>query len=197
MAKDQQSRTRALLVSTTTEPNYSSYDPHPTFRITANPVSCNPDGTDIKNPSYSDYNPGPVRHGIPESALDDLQVSAFSMWTDLDGFRLIAWETVYHRPLTVELSRAQSMVKTLTRIGTTLNARQETDGLAESFGAYVARVAAAIGATLILIKRDTARNTWYTDGDYQTMSTGDGVRYINRLFADYIKTQEPAQQATA
>ena len=184
----------ALVASSYTTP---SYDPHPTFYLSAYPVTVSAHELEVRNvESWSLF--GQPTGPFAPMALADLRVSAHSMFyhsysdNEPERFSLIGWNTEYRDVFSIDARRARTMVKTLDAIEKKLAAKEAADGRPESFGRYLIRVAAAIGATKIVIK--TAGNSSsYDRNQYRFLSLADGMEWVNRQFSDYVKAETKSE----
>ena len=93
----------------------------------------------------------------------------------------LAYRTSY-----VDLHVVASMAATLRRIHKAMDKLSETLGRPATFGQFVARVAAAIGAKEMVTVQDSksGRSTW--DRDYQSWTILDGVNHIDALADNMI-----------
>jgi hypothetical protein len=103
--------------------------------------------------------------------------------------RLYGWSVEYRNVFSVELREAERMAKTLKTIHARMEKADQTYGRPATFGAYLARVAVAIGADTF-IRPDGPQRGWsYAENGQRVMSIGDGVYHIDRMIQ---KWAEPA-----
>jgi hypothetical protein len=170
------------------------------FHVYASPVTINDPnsyrsgserGDIVRNPSYD--------RSVNGLQLDDLRVSCQGnneQRREEDGRpKVYAWEVEYHSPHRVDRDRAEGMAKTLAAIERRLKALRERFGAPGSYGQFVARVAAAIGADTIL--RDNNRAQWHPDADYQQLSVGAGADYVDRIIAEWAAEADPKKEEVA
>lgn len=100
---------------------------------------------------------------------------------------LYSWQIRYSRVHSVDLNEAEAMAKTLRTIQRKLDALKAKLGREASFGAFVVRVADALGAEAIEMppyKGDPRRD----ERVYHTL--GDAVYPIDRMIHDFVNPQE-------
>jgi hypothetical protein len=164
------------------------------FHVYASPVTIGPNAWEQKCRATGEYaypdikddtvrncpGRGDVMGGL---RLEDLRVR--SQGNESDRSRsLYGWEVIGHDVYTVDLPKAEALVKTLRTIHARMTRLDEKLGRPTTYGAYLARVAAAIGAETFLTSDKT--NTWHDDADYHFHAIADGVRYVDRLIAKWV-----------
>lgn len=106
---------------------------------------------------------------VTEPALRDLKVNA-ALASNMEPVSY-GWSVEYREPYTVDLQRAEQMVKALRQIGRRQDKVHELIGRPATFGQYLARAAQALSVTTVLVERFEHRNAPYR-------SVGDEERYI-------------------
>lgn len=165
MNPDTATREIALYLTTATDANaWSSFGP--TLRVRAVPLFLTPDGP--RNPDADYPNTDPAA-----AALADLQCEASldaSAVRDYDDARLFGGSPEYRSPYRVDLARAEIMTATLRRIERHTDKVAAKYGPPDTFGAYLARFADAIGARAVI--RYAEPVTTY-HGDFQRWTPAD------------------------
>ena len=90
----------------------------------------------------------------------------------------------------LDLNEAKIAVKTLEPIQRKLTKMYDTEGKAASFGAYVNRVARAIGAVKVIVATDKATRI-ATGNVWREVSVGDAVLTVDRMAANLIAELNP------
>lgn len=122
--------------------------------------------------------------------LSDLRISSQGNNIDADR-RLYGFDVVYRDSYAVDLHAAEEMVKTLRRIDRRLAALNAKYGTPATFGAYLGRVADAIGATRFVFKRGTARGWSYSDNEHRIAEVGDGIRIVDFMATTWANENKP------
>lgn len=159
------------------------------FHITARPVLLGLDAWERQcidaGQSHGDSTHATIRNPRNDSTrgamldLQDLEISSQGE-NDRADRGLYAFSVRFRDRTFVELSDAKSMAHTLTTIFRKLDKARDEHGHPSTFGAYVARVAHAIGATQILLETST-RGSFYHDSEYRRLTIGEGADHINFL----------------
>jgi hypothetical protein len=154
----------------------------PTLRFTARPVRVTADGA-IRN--FTDTFAG--------EPLADLTITAQLDHVAADQ-RPYGWRTEYRQPYDVDLRRAQTMVTVLRKIDRGLERMRGQLGHPESFTAYLARVARALGATRFCWA--TERRGWaYDDYEHRFADADEMTYHVNRICRDFAKEHMDAGDA--
>ena len=96
---------------------------------------------------------------------------------------------------TVELETAKQAVKQLTAIDRTLAKIRATEGYADTAGAYVNRVARALGAGAMIVKASSEYHA-NTGWAYECIALGNIPYHVNQIIAAW-RTRYPLPQQTA
>jgi hypothetical protein len=154
----------------------------PTLRFTARPVRVTADGT-IRN--FTDTFGG--------EPLADLSLTAQLDHVAADP-NPYGWRTECRQPYAVDLRRAQTMVRVLRKINRDLERMRDQLGHPESFAAYLARVARALGVTRFCWA--TERRGWaYDDNEHRFADADEMTDHVNRLCRDFAKEHLDAGDA--
>lgn len=136
-----------------------------------------PLGDTIRNPRAED------------GRLDLADLEIYSQGeTTANPRRLYAWECRFRDVFSIDLRRAQRIEKTLTAIDRHFTKTAAKYGHPESYGAFVARAAEAIGADAIVIA-DSNRGWSYADNDHRILSIESGVYAINAMIAKWMRPE--------
>ena len=170
------------------------------FRIYAAPVTIGPnaweqrsriDGTyaypDIKDDTVRNCSDREMLGGL---LLHDLRVTSFAS-VEYRNQGLSQWEVIYQDVHTIDRREAEQMAKALKTIEARMKKLDERWGRATTYGAYLARVAAAIGADAMLTAQ-RPNSTWHREADYQWFSVADGVYHVDRLVTKWMTPETPA-----
>jgi hypothetical protein len=101
----------------------------------------------------------------------------------------------YHDIYTVDLRKAERMVKTLRAINGKLEKMNESRGYVTSFGEYVGRLAEAVGAKGIGIKRE--QPSQYNQATHDWLTVGDGINRINSMIWRWTEDGKPQASSDA
>lgn len=154
----------------------------PTLRFTVQPVRVTADGT-IRN--FTD-----TLGGEP---LADLAITPQLDHVAADPHPY-GWRTEYRQPYAVDLRRAQTMVTVLRKIDRGLERMRGQLGHPESFTAYLARVARALGVTRFCWA--TERRGWaHDDNEHRFADADEMTHHVNRLCRDFAKEHMDAGDA--
>ena len=160
----------ALLLRPTEDKSWSWY-----FHIDATVVMF--EGDRILNPS--DDTP---RTAPEECAMANLRIHS-QAGADMvrDGERgLYAWSFEYHDAYTVDLPRAEIMVKTLRDIRRKMDKVDARLGSADRFATYVMRVALALDISKFVVLSGT------TYDDYRVLDNGSAIYWIDAQERGFI-----------
>jgi hypothetical protein len=86
------------------------------------------------------------------------------------------------------------MAKTLTTIEKRQEKISEKYGRPATFGAYLARVAQAIGAAFIVTPTGANRGWSYSESDQRFWSIADGISHVDHLIRQWQTERERAQE---
>lgn len=87
---------------------------------------------------------------------------------------------------TMVTSTVLAVIPTLRKVEKALTRDTERYGAPASFGAYVARIATALGVSVIVgQERSNSVHGWYTDMDWRSYSAGDAVNVIDGWLRDH------------
>lgn len=98
--------------------------------------------------------------------------------------------TIEYRDTTVNLPRAEVMVATLRRISKRLDSIEAKYGAAGTFGAYVLRVADALGISAFIGEYGPAAPAW-THGQMRSMNPSEAAEWFNARIAEYNASVSP------
>jgi hypothetical protein len=179
------------------------------FHVTANPVYVGNRPRDIRA-----IDEGWQREPVPAGRitncsdepfngldLDDLRV--YSQGNDEDRSRsnedsarhLYAWEVQYDSVGRVDRSaKLRAMANTLDTLRKRMSTMANKYGEPASFGQYLMRVAQAIGATEIIIRRGANRGWSYDDCDYDHLELKHGAYQVDRIVKDWVKAGQSKPQ---
>lgn len=151
-----------------------SHDPgfSPVMRLVVSPVYVGEEGW-LRN--FTDL--------WGDEPLADLRISAQADYASEDAY---GWRVEYAQPYSVDLGRAEVMVKLLRKIQRGLDRMERDLGYAESFGAYVARVGKLLGASRYGWESDNGERSWqYSDNTYRwTDAVGMGL-HVSRVVSEF------------
>jgi hypothetical protein len=105
--------------------------------------------------------------------------------SDSANRRLYAWGVEYRNVFSVDRQSAEGMAKTLAAIERRMEAIAVKYGQPATFGAYLLRMADAIGATRIVIPAGEIRSS-YDDRQHRVLSLDDGAYAVDRLVANWV-----------
>lgn len=131
----------------------------------------------IRNPQFSVYDPDKVAH------LANLTIDAQAS-QDSEYFYYSSWNAAHFGEVyTVDLSRAESMVKTLKKIHKFLEKAEGIDGYPVDFAQFVTRVALALGIKEgnFIACKVAGRGPTYDENIYTWMNEYE--------FRDYLRTR--------
>lgn len=122
--------------------------------------------------------------------LDNLHISAIGSQSD-DPRRLFGFDVRYKDVYTLDRRNAPAFAKTLTTIDKRLDKLTDKFGNASTFGAYLARVAAAIGATQIVFAVDANKHgSSYRDNKHNIVSLRDGAYRVDRMVDEWVHERD-------
>ena len=146
------------------------------LRIVLHPVKVTADGT-IRNFSTGSWDIEP---------LADFQLSA-SVDRSVDSSAPYGWTAEYRNAFSVDLRRAEQMIKLLRKVDRGMEKLRGEWGYPATFPVYVSRVAKIIGATSFGFAVDKGRGWSYDDGEYRWTDV-DGMTYrINDIVREHQK----------
>jgi hypothetical protein len=127
--------------------------------------------------------------------LYDLEVRAIGIDGCGSGKREVVYSepVVFKRPYEVNLRTGRLMLKTLETVERRLAKLDEQVGRPATFGAFLARVARAVGADrfVFLMKH---HGSSYSDNEYQFDSIADGAARVDRIAAEWVETGLTSEQ---
>lgn len=121
-----------------------------------------------------------------EDAYADLFVSAQA---DRSSDEPYGWRVEYRNVYSVDATRAELMLKTLRRVNRKLDKMTAELGYPDTFAAYVARVAVALGVKRFYWRHGDRPPMMYSDGDY---GHGDANQMAYKLRETVKNFREPA-----
>lgn len=123
-----------------------------------------------------------------DEPMADLRISAQADYVSEDAY---GWRVEYAQPYSVDLRRAEMMVKTLRKVQRGLDRMERDLGYAESFGAFVARVGKVLGVSRYGWISEHGEVSWqYSDNTYRwTDAAGMGL-HLSRVVRDFKAQQE-------
>jgi hypothetical protein len=107
--------------------------------------------------------------------------------------RLYAWQVEYRDVFSIDARKADAMHKTLTTIARRMEKTANTYGQPSTFGAYVARVADAIGADAIVFPPPRPASS-YDDREHRIETIAHGVYCIDRMIETWTAAGQPAKE---
>ena len=126
----------------------------------------------------------------PDGEIEAIMIT--SQGSDHDS-RLYAWELGFRAHNKTTLEESEKAVALLKPIDRKLRKMYETEGNAASFGAWVNRIARAIGAESIIIWDDTRKEK--TGQGWRTYSIGNAVSQIDYDVAALIEWANELKRA--
>lgn len=202
------SNARALALTLFND-RYDSYSRTHSAELQFSVVRCSSYGTEIRGVSDWDQD---VFAGISDGALYGFRVTSWleagisTYYGDADPVtdeyrvkrRQWGESYGYHDLSRIDLRQAEAMAKVLKLVGKRLEKFREEEGQYESFGQYVARVARAIGASILLVQKNfermTSRSSAWADNGYVAHRLGDGAFAINCRVDDWLNARYPLDQ---
>lgn len=127
------------------------------------------EGRKLRNPSTTDGD-----------ELADFKVREFIN----EKYDFVHPEGAFFDAYKVEKRDAKRMLKVYNTLDKNLAKQSAKFGSAQSFGAQVARIAAALGIEYV-IRQETNGGSNYDDSEYRFSSIGDGVYILDRIVADW------------
>jgi hypothetical protein len=109
-----------------------------------------------------------------------------------DERRLYGFGVEYREPFSVDLRQAARMHTTLTTITRRMEKIANTYGHPNTFGAYLAHAAAAIGATAIVQTQDRASS--YDDRSHRISTIKDGTYAVDRMIERWRQAGHPEER---
>lgn len=196
MATTEQKTVLALRVLVEEE-NPSYYDKDGSIKILAEVVEVHPSEGETWREAVGDprvFMDRVIRNPDYRSPLSSLQVYSQGSGGEWRGRGVYAWAVEYRSPYTVDLERAEAMVKQLRHIERSLAKAAERDGQARSYGQYCLRVARAIGAQMMCWARDQRSFHTYDEMRWTFVSLPDGANHIDGLVREWIERPERERQ---
>lgn len=115
--------------------------------------------------------------------LDGLKVR--SQGADRDTPRhLYGFKVDFHEVYSVDLRKAQKMVKTLSTLDKRMEKLDQKFGRVDSFSAYLLRVAAALGATRLVISKERGRSEW--NSPYVVQDLRQGAYEVDDMVSKWV-----------
>lgn len=109
---------------------------------------------------------------------------------------LYGWQIAVESYNRIDLSDAKNAVALLTPIQRKLDKMYETEGQAASFGAWVNRIARAIGAKTIFVQNDEKARI-ASGNTYRAYTLGDSVYAVDRVTTGIVEWANPQLHAVA
>ena len=103
---------------------------------------------------------------------------------------LYAFEVDYRNVFSVNRADAEKMALSLSKIEKRMQALYDTYGNPATFGAYLLRVADAIGASRIVVARDKASS--YDDCQHRIMELSSGAQHVDGMVRTWQESHKPA-----
>jgi hypothetical protein len=108
---------------------------------------------------------------------------------------LYGWEVRYQNVFSVDAREAQLMAHTLKTIERRMAKLDEKYGRAATFGAYLARVAQAIGAEKFVHQQGASGGWSYSDSEQRKLSVADGINYVDWQVQKWVEETTPKETA--
>lgn len=122
--------------------------------------------------------------------LDDLYVN--SQGNDDDATRhLYGWEVEYRNVYTVDARKARQMADTLETINKRMDKLETKYGRPATIGAYLLRVADAIGATRMVLPSRNHGASSYRDREHVIRDLASGASMVDSLVRTWIDARIP------
>ena len=128
--------------------------------------------------------------------LDSLTVTSQGDDHPAETRRLYGWDVEYRNIYSVDARRAERMHKTLSTITRRMERTADKYGRPATFGAFLARVAEAIGADAIVLPNDR-RASSYDDRTHRILSIADGIYAVDRMIDAWANPQTETDARTA
>jgi len=123
-----------------------------------------------------------------DSGFADFVVSARA---NLDmGERTYGWKAEYQDTYTVDLQQAQAMAKHLTKVERGMAKLTERYGYADTFGAWMLRVADVLKIKQFMAWRSPPQSWGYDSGDYFVMQPTAAAYFFDEAERDFFKKDE-------
>jgi len=123
--------------------------------------------------------------------LDGLQVNSQGNNRD-EPRNLYGFDVTYRDVFSIDRRRAEHMAKTLATVEKRMDRVYAQFGSAATIGAYVARVAHAIGADAIVVLRGKSLGWSYDESDNRIMTIADGIYHVDGLARAWVQERELA-----
>jgi len=127
--------------------------------------------------------------------LDGLMVNSQGCSRDTTR-HLYGFEIEYRDVFSVDARTAERMHKTLSTIERKMSKLADQWGRPATFGQYLLRVAAALGATRIVLPRKDARDGSYADMDLRIEDLRTGASCVDYRVEQWIAAGQPATVAS-
>lgn len=113
----------------------------------------------------------------------DLGFRAYLSW-ETGAFKEVGWELEYHNVFSVDLAKAERMLKMLKRVR---KAHSDFPIAPSGFAQYVALLGAAIGIKYMVTaeNEETERRNHYPDGWYRIRPIRDAQNYVSSLLSAF------------
>lgn len=184
--------TVGLLVTTKQEQGY--------FHVSAYPVTIGPNAWEQRSRidgsfAYPDIHSRTIRNASDDlvNGLDLNNLLAYSQGHDEAADRkLYGWEVRYHNVYTVDLRKAERMTKTLRTVEKRMEKLTASYGHPATYGAYLARVARAIGATTFVFHKDGGRTGWcHSETEYTFRDTNaEAISEVDRIVQTWVSANK-------
>jgi hypothetical protein len=125
--------------------------------------------------------------------LENFRVSSQGNAND-ETRHLYGYECRYHDVYAVDRYKAERMARTLAIVEKRLEKLTEKYGHPASFGAYLARVAEAIGATAIVRPHGKQYGWSYSDNEHRVLTVAEGIYHVDGLVRAWETERERADQ---
>ena len=122
-----------------------------------------------------------------EYATDPMYGIAVTMQADRsDGGRSYAWKFGMRSDETASVAQLVATLATLRAADRRMTAEYARYGAAPTVGAWLARVMVALRVPAVI----GTNSGWYSDGQYQTVASGDAAGRVDGMLAHYYRTGE-------
>lgn len=127
--------------------------------------------------------------------LNDLMVVSQGNSED-EPRKLYGWEVRYQNVHSIDLREATRMHMTLSLVERRMEKVEAKYGRAMSFGAYLARVAEAVGASAFVSQATkTGRGGWsYDDQPQRVRTISDGIYHVDNLVQTWVEEKARAEE---
>ena len=111
--------------------------------------------------------------------------------------RLYGFEIEYRNVFTVDRREAERMAKTLRTIDARMDKVIERFGRPTTFGAYLLRVANAIGATRFIFQNGRSKGWSHEDHDYDICDLWYGALRVDGLVREWMQENQQKEEAAS